>query len=132
MKNIFIFTLLAFALTGLLAPSLMIDSFAGTENPGRDKGTKTANGCDKGKPDKNNPNCDHSVNCDYIDDEVIDANDLITYYAINGVVLTTNEANQLINDAETAAGSIPNGIIETDLELAELNLLLPYDDCSFN
>ena len=57
MKNIFVFGFLVFALMGLLVPSLMIDSFAGTDNQGRDKGTKTANGCEKGTA-KNNPNCD--------------------------------------------------------------------------
>jgi len=57
MKNIVIFLILAFAITGLLTPSIFSSSFASPEDaPGRDKGTKTAKGCDNGTA-KNNPNC---------------------------------------------------------------------------
>jgi len=56
MSNLLLFAFLAFSLTGMLTPSLVSDSFADTENPGRDQGKKTANGCDKGKTQKN-PNC---------------------------------------------------------------------------
>lgn len=57
MKNIILFGFLAFAITGLLTPSMFSSSFASPEDaPGRDQGKKTATGCDKGTA-KNNPNC---------------------------------------------------------------------------
>ena len=57
MKNLILFTFLAFTITGLLTPSIFSNSFASPEDaPGRDQGTKTANGCDNGTA-KNNPNC---------------------------------------------------------------------------
>ncbi len=49
------FIVVLFALGALMVPSLVSDSFAGTENKGRDQGKKISNGCDKGKQDKNNP-----------------------------------------------------------------------------
>ncbi|HSB83741.1 MAG TPA: hypothetical protein VLD64_04575, partial [Nitrosarchaeum sp.] len=57
MKKLLLFVFLAFTITGLLTPSIFSSSFASpSDAPGRDKGTKTANGCDNGKA-KHNPNC---------------------------------------------------------------------------
>ena len=71
MKNLILFAFLAFALTGLLTSSIS-DSFADTENNGRDKGTKTAKGCDngKGKASASNPNCGNGTGtgCDITTD----------------------------------------------------------------
>ncbi len=57
MKKFVLFLILAITITGLLSPSILSNSFASPEDaPGRDQGTKTAAGCDKGTA-KNNPNC---------------------------------------------------------------------------
>ena len=133
MKNTLIFAFLVFALTGLLTPSLMSDSFAGTENPGRDQGTKTANGCEKGTA-KNNPNCENGgtepptgqlTACD------LDANGSITnielddYQTAQGHSKALSFYTGMISDVETSVtASDNNGEVNLDEELKKLNNLL--------
>jgi hypothetical protein len=81
MKNIVIFLILAFAITGLLTPSMFSSSFASPEDaPGRDKGTKTAKGCDNGTA-KNNPNCSVG-SLDTDNDEIPDNLDACIYQPV--------------------------------------------------
>ena len=57
MKSQLVFTILAFAITGLLAPSVVSDVYS--EKGGNDKAQGTPSGCDngKGKDITQNPNC---------------------------------------------------------------------------
>jgi hypothetical protein len=76
MKKLLLFVFLAFTITGLLTPSIFSSSFASSSDaPGRDKGTKTANGCDNGTA-KNNPNC---VQLDTDNDGIPDRQDACPY-----------------------------------------------------
>ncbi|MHA7733527.1 hypothetical protein [Nitrosopumilus sp. S6] len=126
MKNLATFAFLAFALTGLLTVSVIPGSFADTENPGRDKGTKTANGCDKGTA-KNNPNCDGTStgggfsDCDNITvDNVIDAEELAAHM---NWTLDTAISIIIIIEAEAGKQSDNDGTISTSGELRKLNTL---------
>ncbi|MBS3922998.1 MAG: hypothetical protein KGZ37_07640 [Nitrosarchaeum sp.] len=124
MKNIILFGFLAFAITGLLTPSILSDSFASPEDaPGRDQGTKTASGCDKGTA-KNNPNCNGSSTPNPCsgDDGIITSTELAIYLG-----WTESEATALITIAEINAGtkSNLNNQIDNSFELRQLNNILP-------
>ena len=135
MKNLLLFAFLAFSLTGMLTPSLVSDSFAGTENPGRDQGKKLANGCEKGKQPKNNPNCDPETEecptgqhrdesgncvpdvepftaCDTNGDGVIDLAELDAAVGADKDTMAFIEGVDPLDD---------NGVIDTQTELNTLN-----------
>jgi len=94
------FIIVLFALGALMVPSLVSDSFAGTENKGRDQGKKIAAGCDKGKEDKNNPNCDPKPVPEICDDGI------------------DNDLDGLIDGADPDCGPPPDtdgdGVIDDD------------------
>jgi len=119
-----------------MVPSLVSDSFAGTDNKGRDQGKKTSNGCDKGKEQKNNPNCDQPLECDegfHLEDDVCvpdvepftscDTNGDGVIDLAEAAAATENgvDANTMA-DIEFFAGSPePNDVIDTEAELSILN-----------
>jgi len=85
MNKIILFAFLVFTITGLLTPSIFSSSFASSADaPGRDKGTKTANGCYNGTA-KNNPNCMTDTDGDGIPDDEDACIDLPNLYTANGL-----------------------------------------------
>lgn len=123
------FAVLAFAITGLVAPA-MSSAFADTDNNGRDKGTKTAKGCDNGTA-KNNPNCndggsgttDPFTICDNnpVDGKISDVE------LAAALDISLADAQNDISTVESAAGSKgqdKNGAIDTLAELEALTALL--------
>jgi len=123
-----------------MVPSLVSDSFAGTDNQGRDKGKKISNGCDKGKQDKNNPNCgppecpegqhyDEFGNCVLDDPPTPDGFTICDTNGDGAIEFTEFKAKGIdsvdqdtIDAIETIAGSpSPNGVIDTEAELSVLN-----------
>ena len=132
MKNLILFTFLTFIITGLLTPSIFSSSFASPEDaPGRDQGTKTANGCDNGTA-KNNPNCDDGSNgsdpftqCDTHEPiGMIDAADVKQWYDVGGYPITLAQAQLIIDSVESKTNDPTNGLIDTRVELREFNTIL--------
>ena len=117
--------IVTFAISGLIVPSVISDSLAGTENKGRDEGEKNANGCEKGKGKAadagHNPNCGNgdTVDCTYNSDGDITATELSTALGI-----TETQASLMIHLAETNADSTHSNTIDSDLELNELNIII--------
>ena len=132
MKNIFIFALLAFSLTGLLAPSAMSDVFS--DKGGNEKAKGNPQGCEdgKGKDATQNPNCDDSSSggtgitspCDTTGsaeggpDGKIDANELAEH-----MIWPVEQAQRVIGEIEqsTDRGADIDGTINTSTELRDLN-----------
>ena len=110
----------------MLTPSLVSDSFAGTENPGRDQGEKLAKGCDKGKQPKNNPNCVSSdyegfTTCDTAPPFGISTDE----FNANGNAIATGTIVSVENDLPEP-DSNHDGLINTQAELDAINALVAF------
>ena len=126
-----------FAIFALMLSPAVMSAYADTENNGRDKGTKTANGCDndKGKAgdSKHNPNCGPSAplgntDCTYISTGGISPDDLS--FAIFGDFITahvTISSNWIATSEINTGEEDPDGEVDHDSELIELNTILLAD-----
>jgi len=128
MKNLVLFTFLAFTILGLLSPN-MSELFADKGGNGKSQGEPK--GCDnnKGKDAIKNPNCSDStpntVNCTYGEDNEITTQDLM-----DALDITESRAQSIITTAENANPDENDQMVNNELEFVALNnfllsLLLP-------
>lgn len=124
MKNLVLFTFLAFTILGLLSPN-MSELFA--DKGGNDKSQGEPKGCDnnKGKDAVKNPNCSDStpntVNCTYGEDNEITLPDLMT-----ALDITDTFAQSIIATAENANPDENDQIVNNELEFVSLNNFLSF------
>ena len=126
MKNIFIFTLLAFALTGLLAPSTMSDVFSEQpENKPQACNNEQAKHVGNKHCDDGNPT--QFTSCDADSDGEIEPGELVDHMNIN-----YDQAEYSIELVEGLTGnkSDNSGTINNSFELKTFNEIFPQNVCS--
>lgn len=126
-KNLILFTVLAFTIASLLSSSITLNSFA--EKGGNDKAKGIPSSCDNsnGKAAIKNPNCSDpppsTVNCTYNEDEEITAQDLVDALGISNSV-----AQSYIDTAENINPDERDSVVNNDAEFEALNIWLEFEN----